>query len=78
VKDQARNVPLEAIPGSPPDLRALPPGCSFAPRCRFAVPSCLVAMPEPVIDADGHMARCIRVAVDNTELRLDDRVLTPA
>jgi peptide/nickel transport system ATP-binding protein len=78
VKDQARDKPLEAIPGSPPDLRALPPGCSFAPRCRFAAPDCLVAMPEPVSDAGGHMARCVRVVVDNTELRLDDRVLAPA
>ena len=26
---------LDAIPGMPPDLRALPEGCSFAPRCRF-------------------------------------------
>jgi peptide/nickel transport system ATP-binding protein len=78
VKDQARDKPLDAIPGSPPDLRALPPGCSFAPRCRFAGPSCLVAMPEVVVDGDGHMARCVRVAVDNTELRLDDRVLAPA
>ncbi|ETW92202.1 MAG: ABC transporter, partial [Candidatus Entotheonella gemina] len=25
---------LETIPGSPPDLAALPPGCSFAPRCQ--------------------------------------------
>jgi hypothetical protein len=35
-------------------------------------------MPEVVVDGDGHMARCVRVAVDNTELRLDDRVLAPA
>jgi len=77
VKDQARDKPLEAIPGSPPDLRALPPGCSFAPRCRFAVPSCLVAVPEPVADREGHMARCVRVGVENADLRLDDRALAP-
>jgi peptide/nickel transport system ATP-binding protein len=78
VKDQARDTPLEAIPGSPPDLRALPPGCSFAPRCRFAIPGCLVAMPEPVSDEEGHMARCVRVGVDRTQLHLDDHVLAPA
>jgi peptide/nickel transport system ATP-binding protein len=77
VKDQARDKPLEAIHGSPPDLRALPPGCSFAPRCRFAVPSCLVAVPEPVADREGHMARCVRVGVENADLRLDDRALAP-
>ncbi len=27
---------LPAIPGAPPDLRQLPPGCSFAPRCALA------------------------------------------
>ena len=28
-----------AIPGSPPDMRSLPPGCSFAPRCRLRWPN---------------------------------------
>src|SRR5690606_29123873 len=31
---------LDAIPGVPPDLRALPDACAFAPRCRYAVPRC--------------------------------------
>jgi peptide/nickel transport system ATP-binding protein len=78
VKDQARDKPLEAIPGTPPDLRALPPGCSFAPRCRYAMPECLTAMPEPVADNDQHMTRCLRVGVDNGELRLRDRQLVSA
>src|SRR5207247_8233201 len=29
---------LTAIDGQPPDLSALPPGCSFAPRCPQAMP----------------------------------------
>src|SRR5579871_3715781 len=33
----ARRV-LAGIPGSPPDLRALPPGCPFVPRCAHAGP----------------------------------------
>jgi peptide/nickel transport system ATP-binding protein len=28
------------IPGSPPDLRAVPPGCPFHPRCPFAFEPC--------------------------------------
>jgi len=32
--------PLPAIPGSPPDPSALPAGCAFAPRCRFAEHAC--------------------------------------
>jgi oligopeptide/dipeptide ABC transporter ATP-binding protein len=31
---------LTAIPGSPPDLAAPPPGCRFHPRCVFAQPDC--------------------------------------
>jgi len=31
---------LEAIPGLPPAVNALPPGCAFAPRCDRARPEC--------------------------------------
>ena len=57
---QTRNVDIEAIPGSPPDLRRLPPGCSFAPRCRHAVADCTTAVPAPVAVGPGHVAACIR------------------
>jgi peptide/nickel transport system ATP-binding protein len=33
-------MPMEGIPGSPPDLRALPSGCSFHPRCPWAMERC--------------------------------------
>jgi peptide/nickel transport system ATP-binding protein len=59
-KEQRRDRPLEAISGNPPDLRALPPGCAFAPRCAYASPECTLAAPEPVTDGNGHMARCTR------------------
>ena len=36
---------LAAIPGSPPDLAALPPGCAFAPRCPQVEPACRAAIP---------------------------------
>ena len=32
--------PMEGIPGSPPDLRMLPAGCAFAPRCPWAINRC--------------------------------------
>lgn len=38
--DTARET-LSAIPGSPPDLAAPPPGCRFHPRCAFAQPDCV-------------------------------------
>lgn len=34
------------IPGAPPTLNQLPPGCSFAPRCGYARPDCVLARPE--------------------------------
>jgi oligopeptide/dipeptide ABC transporter ATP-binding protein len=38
--DSTRDVRAVPIPGQPPDLSALPAGCPFAPRCRFARPEC--------------------------------------
>ena len=52
---------LPSIPGSPPDLSNLPPGCAFAPRCRFAVDACRVSPPEPRYTEPEHFARCIRL-----------------
>jgi peptide/nickel transport system ATP-binding protein len=62
VHGQTRDTEIEAIPGSPPDMRALPPGCSFAPRCRFEIPACTAGFPPHTnVDAD-HAASCLRVA----------------
>ena len=52
---------LPSIPGSPPDLSNLPPGCAFAPRCGFVTDACRVAAPEPQFVQPGHSARCIRL-----------------
>jgi peptide/nickel transport system ATP-binding protein len=37
---------LVGIPGSPPDLRALPPGCAFSPRCGRVFAPCTTISPE--------------------------------
>jgi peptide/nickel transport system ATP-binding protein len=61
VQGQVRDHDIEAIPGSPPDMRRLPPGCSFAPRCKYAKPTCLDAAPDAFpAHGDGY-ARCIRL-----------------
>jgi peptide/nickel transport system permease protein len=36
---------VNGIAGSPPDLRNLPPGCSFEPRCAFRMPACAASAP---------------------------------
>jgi oligopeptide/dipeptide ABC transporter ATP-binding protein len=49
---------LYAIPGQPPDLANLPPGCAFAPRCPEALALCCRDEPEEIALADGHTSRC--------------------
>ena len=46
---------VAGIPGSPPDLRALPPGCAFAPRCPFAFAPCTSELPllRPAVPDDS-------------------------
>jgi len=49
-----RLVPIE---GQPPNLLRMPPGCAFAPRCRYKMPIC--EQPVPLYDfGNGHVARC--------------------
>jgi peptide/nickel transport system ATP-binding protein len=61
VHGQPRERDIDAIPGSPPDLRRLPPGCSFAPRCPRRIADCRRAVPEPRFPEAGHMAACLLV-----------------
>ena len=37
---------LTGIPGSPPDLRKLPPGCAFNPRCPLTFGACTEVVPR--------------------------------
>lgn len=62
VLGSSRGERLEAIAGMPPDLRRLPQGCSFAPRCRFAIDACREAVPEFVESDSDHFTRCLRIA----------------
>jgi oligopeptide/dipeptide ABC transporter ATP-binding protein len=53
--DEQRLVPIE---GQPPNLLRVPPGCSFAPRCKYRMPAC--DQPVPLYDfGGGHVARCV-------------------
>ncbi|KUH86455.1 ABC transporter ATP-binding protein [Mycobacterium sp. IS-1556] len=61
--DAAQGARLVPIPGAPPSMADLPPGCPFAPRCPLAVDDCQAAEPEllPMGPTEtGHHAACIR------------------
>jgi oligopeptide/dipeptide ABC transporter ATP-binding protein len=49
-----------SLPGDPPSLRAIPPGCRFHPRCAAATDDC--ARGEPALEAAGaaHAVACLR------------------
>jgi oligopeptide/dipeptide ABC transporter ATP-binding protein len=49
---------LPVIPGTLPDLTALPSGCVFAPRCPNAAATCRAPVPVHTI-GPGHTARCV-------------------
>jgi oligopeptide/dipeptide ABC transporter ATP-binding protein len=59
--DRPRQARLDPIEGQPPDLTQLDRGCSFRPRCRFAVARC--GEERPPLAAVGHagqLAACWR------------------
>jgi peptide/nickel transport system ATP-binding protein len=61
VHGQPRGRDIEAIRGSPPDLRRPIVGCSFAPRCKFAITSCTQSLPEPIAVNGDKYACCTRI-----------------
>ena len=56
--DEPRRAKLEPVPGQPPDLTRLPRGCSFAPRCEYAIERCRNEAPALESLTPGHLASC--------------------
>jgi len=48
----------ESAPGAPPSLVAPPSGCTFHPRCRYAMEICTQEVPEWQIVGDRHRVAC--------------------
>jgi peptide/nickel transport system ATP-binding protein len=72
VHGQERGSDIEAIPGTPPDMSRLSPGCSFAPRCRYAVADCRRTVPLPVRLSPGRETLCLRAgALADTPPRIE-------
>lgn len=49
---------LKSIPGTPPDMASLPPGCPFSPRCPHVFDRCRVEDPLLTRLADGTETAC--------------------
>ena len=49
---------LNAIPGLPPLLTDIPPGCPFNPRCPYATDLCRTDRPELLPVVTGHTSAC--------------------
>lgn len=56
--DLPRKAKLDPIDGQPPDPANLGPGCSFAPRCKFAIEKCLHEVPPLTPVRTGHLSAC--------------------
>jgi oligopeptide transport system ATP-binding protein len=56
--DNSSERALHAIAGQPPDLQALPKGCSFEPRCDYAMERCRDEMPELREAGEKRMKSC--------------------
>jgi len=77
--DRPRQARLDPVEGQPPDLTRLDAGCSFRPRCRFAVDAC--AMSRPALQQAGegpHFAACFRSREIAAETATPARRLQPA
>jgi len=56
--DQPRKAKLDPIEGQPPDLWNLPQGCSFLPRCKFALERCAHEVPSLRGIENDHQSAC--------------------
>ncbi|QND46374.1 ABC transporter ATP-binding protein (plasmid) [Rhizobium lusitanum] len=53
---------LVTIPGSPPDLANMPPGCAFAPRCPQVSDACRSRVPDLVSQGGTGQVACLQYA----------------
>ena len=57
-KDRIADERLIPIPGLPPDLIGLPPGCPFVNRCPFSIPRCSTENPTLKPIGEDHEIAC--------------------
>ncbi len=73
--DRVREERLKPIPGTPPSLLNVPPGCAFSPRCTYrnrnGIP-CQTERPELVVSEGLHLVSCHLPAADRRAAFLTD------
>jgi len=65
---QNKGAELYTIPGLPPDLSKLGPGCPFAPRCEHAKDECRQTETKLEEIEAGHQTSCLRVQTGDLNL----------
>lgn len=60
----AKHTRLSPIPGAPPDIVSPPPGCRFAPRCRYAQHDCIADDPPTTTNGEHSYACFFPVGTD--------------
>jgi peptide/nickel transport system ATP-binding protein len=69
---------LRRLPGSPPDLRALPSGCPFHPRCEFSDVVCETRRPRlahPAGSVDGEQLVACHLHDTSVEMRRPEKLV---
>ncbi|ORB76298.1 ABC transporter ATP-binding protein [Mycobacterium scrofulaceum] len=69
--DAAQGTRLVPIPGAPPSLVGLEPGCPFAPRCPLVIDECRTQEPALLPVGVDHRAACIRTDLVNGRTAAD-------
>ncbi|MEZ0094087.1 ABC transporter ATP-binding protein [Streptacidiphilus sp. EB129] len=64
---------LTGIPGAPPDLRSMPQGCAFHPRCPKVFDRCTEELPPLVVPVDGSTARAAAAATEGPTAGAEQR-----
>jgi peptide/nickel transport system ATP-binding protein len=75
--DQPKTERLRPIPGLPPSLIFVPPGCPFHPRCRFVMDICKTEVP-PLLSEDGQHSSACHLALADKERIFNEEVAARA
>lgn len=65
----APHAPFPMVPGRPPDLSSLPPGCAFHPRCPVGQDDCMEGQPPLELHEADHLCACFHPMIERQPTR---------